>query len=66
MTNLRRRLGRGLAQLPRRILAAAGWPTASGVGYQTPGGLDEIEAERRRQREVWRRGVDEDNRPSST
>jgi len=62
MTNLLRRLGGGLAQLPGRILAAAGWPAAAGVGVTPTGGLDEAEAKRRRQREVWRRGADEDDR----
>jgi hypothetical protein len=38
-------------------------PTGYGAGPVHEGDLDEIEAERRRQREAWRRGVDEDEPP---
>lgn len=66
MAELLRRLSRGLAQLPGRILAAAGWPTAAGVGVTNTGGVDELEAKRRREREAWRQGVDEDDQRSPT
>jgi hypothetical protein len=67
MANLFRRLTEGIASIPGRVLRAAGWahmePTGYGAGPVHEGDLDEIEAERRRQREAWRRGVDEDEPP---
>lgn len=64
MASVLSRLGRSVAQLPRRLLAAAGWahmePTGLGVGSVHSGDLDEMETERRQQREAWRRRDDED------
>jgi hypothetical protein len=69
MANLLTRLGRGVTQLPRKLLAAAGWahmePTGLGVGPVHTGDLDEIEAERRRRHETWRRPDDEEPRSGS-
>ncbi len=67
MANVLERLGRGLAELPDRILRAA-QPTTGEFPIQAGGrstDLDESESERRRQREVWRQGVDEDDQPKS-
>lgn len=64
MVQMLTRLGRAIAQLPRRLLAAAGWahmePTGLGVGAVHTGDLDEMEAERRQRRETWRREDDKD------
>lgn len=57
------RIGHAIARLPRRLLAAAGWaqmePMGLGVGEVHTGDSDAIEAERRRQRETWRRKDDD-------
>jgi hypothetical protein len=51
---------RSIARIPGRLVGAVGWvhtmePTGLGAGKPHIGNLDEIEAERRQQREVWRR-----------
>jgi len=69
MANVVSRLARGVAHLPRRLLASAGWshmePTGLGVGAVHTGDADEMEAERRRERETRRREKDED-RPAKS
>lgn len=63
MANFLSHVARGLTQLPRRLLAAAGWaqmePTGFGVGPTQPRELDEMETERRQERETWRKTDDE-------
>lgn len=63
MANFLSRVMHALARLPRRILAAAGWPylepTGFGVGTTHTGEVEELEAERRRERETWRKPDDE-------
>jgi len=69
MVNALSRLGRSVASLPRRLLAAAGWahmePTGLGAGPVHTGDLDELEAERRQRQETWRRPGDEEPRSDS-
>lgn len=64
MTTFLSRLGRGIARLPRRILAAAGWaqmePMGLGVGKPATGDLDEMETQNRQRRETWRQPEDKD------
>jgi hypothetical protein len=67
MANVLERFARSLARLPGRILRAA-QPTTGDYPIQAGGRYtdsDEMEAERRRQRELLRQGEDEDGRPSS-
>jgi hypothetical protein len=63
MANVVSRLARGIARIPKRLLAAAGWPylepTGFGVGTTHTGDIEEIEAEQRHERETWRRAEDE-------
>ena len=59
---------RFIAGSPRRLLAAVGWvhtmePMGLGAGKPHIGDLDEIEAERREQREVWRRDEEGPSEP---
>jgi hypothetical protein len=63
-----------IAGLPRRLLAAVGWvytspePTGLGLGQVHMGDLDETEAERRSERETWRRSEEppaDSDRPAS-
>ena len=64
MIKILSRVGHEIARLPRRMLAAAGWahmePMGLGAGEIHTGDLDDLEAERRRRRETWRREGDED------
>ena len=66
MANPLRRLATGIVNLPGRILRATGWwahmdPPSLGVGPMHTSDLDEMEAARRRERETWRQGADEDD-----
>jgi hypothetical protein len=68
VANVLERLARGLARLPDRVLRAV-QPTTGEYPIQAGGrytDLDETEAERRRQQEVLRQGVDEDEEPKSS
>jgi hypothetical protein len=64
MANPLKQLADGLANVPGRILRATGWwqhleTPGLGAGPVHTSDLDELEAERRREREVLRQGVDE-------
>ena len=63
MASLLSRLAHGVARIPRRLLAAAGWaqmePRGFGVGSTQATDLDEMEAGRRTERETWRKSDDE-------
>ena len=68
MSNVLERLAGSLARLPGRVLRAL-QPTTGEYPIQAGGqytDLDETEAERRRQQEVLRRGVDEEDSPKSS
>ena len=68
MANVLERLASSLARLPGRVLRAV-QPTTGEYPIQAGGrytDLDEMEAERRRQQEVSRQGVDEDDPPKSS
>jgi hypothetical protein len=58
-TNAFRQLASSIATLPRRILKTFGWGTQSPSGSYSD--ADELEAERRHERETWRQGVAEDD-----
>jgi hypothetical protein len=63
------RLVKAITAIPGRVLRAAGWahmePAGLGVDTDARTDVEEIEAERRRQREVARTGVDEGEPPAS-
>ena len=69
MANVISRIARGITRLPRRILAAAGWayqePAGFGVGTSHTGDVDDLETERRLQREALRRADDQDPPPTT-
>ena len=54
-----RQLASSIATLPRRILKTFGLGTQSPTGSYSD--ADELEAERRLDRETWRQGVHEDD-----
>ena len=62
MASFLSRLAHGIARIPRRLLAAAGWaqmePTGFGVGSTQASDPDEMEAGRRQERETWRKSDD--------
>ena len=57
-----RRIAATVARIGQRIIKELHWALPQGnAGSPTPWAeLDELEEMRRRKREVWRRGVDED------
>ena len=66
MANLLTRMAHGVAQVPHRILVAAGWarmePAGLGVSPAPASDVDEMETRRREGQEVLRQGS-EDERP---
>lgn len=69
MANLVARVIRSIGRLPRRLLASAGWAQQEipglGAGGVHTRDVDEMEADRRKDRETWRQVEDQEppNKP---
>jgi hypothetical protein len=57
------RLVMTITAIPGRVLRAAGWASTSGTNPYRE--AEDVEAERRREGEAWRQGVDETDPPQA-
>ena len=66
MANFLSRLAHGVAQVPHRVLVAAGWAQMEPAGLgvtPAPTDLDAMEDRRREEQEVLRQGSEEERSP---